>query len=536
MSGCGAAFSALLVLTPPATISEKLQIKPRAGAETLMLSQNRTSPLPNHSSARSRSLYVGSNPPRPKILSAEIELSRTNALIVNFTITVNQPSYVYIEYHSPTDGRFRSSTRMIQHTDTIPIVRLRADTAYTYRVVAVDSRSRRAFRRGTFRTGSLPAGLQNTSFRLMTGQFTAPLLLVEHNDNEFSGIVALDSKANIVWYYEVPKPERGPFGVLTLAQKPNNNIVYLSLFFGIHEISPEGTLVASINSPCMPPDLAPWHHDVLTRPHEKVWFLGNELHEAGVVLGPQHGPQVTDTIEEWDQVTGRVQRLFDLYDIQSFANRSASSDALAFESPTVWSGCPRLPNAEDYSHSNSLFVGANGNVLMSNRHLNQVISIAPNFQSLEWRLGGLESSFHFSKSEDRFYHQHSVKELSNGDILLFDNGNSRPQSEGGSYSRALQLRLDFGNMTAVKVWEYRHVPDLYADCCSSVDRLPNGNTIIDFGFNSIVTGACCRVLTIVEANSAGQTVAEMKISGPGKQIQYRVHPINSLLGEARIRF
>lgn len=297
MSGCGAAFSALFVLTPPATVSEKLQIKPRAGAETLMLSQNRTSPLPNHSSARSRSLYVGSNPPRPKILSAEIELSRTNALIVNFTITVNQPSYVYIEYHSPTDGRFRSSTRMIQHTDT-----------------------------------------------------------------------------------------------------------------------------------------------------------------------------------------------------------------------------------------------ANGNVLMSNRHLNQVISIAPNFQSLEWRLGGLESSFHFSKSEDRFYHQHSVKELSNGDILLFDNGNSRPQSEGGSYSRALQLRLDFGNMTAVKVWEYRHVPDLYADCCSSVDRLPNGNTIIDFGFNSIVTGACCRVLTIVEANSAGQTVAEMKISGPGKQIQYRVHPINSLLGEARIRF
>ena len=91
----------------------------------------------------------------------------------------------------------------------------------------------------------------------MTGQFTAPLLLVEHNDNEFSGIVALDSKANIVWYYEVPKPERGPFGVLTLAQKPNNNIVYLSLFFGIHEISPEGTLVASINSPCMPPDLVP---------------------------------------------------------------------------------------------------------------------------------------------------------------------------------------------------------------------------------------------------------------------------------------
>jgi hypothetical protein len=37
-----------------------------------------------------------------------------------------------------------------------------------------------------------------------------------------------------------------------------------------------------------------------------------------------------------------------------------------------------------------------------------------------------------------------------------DNGDGRPAAEGGQYSRALELALDWNSMTASKVWEYRH--------------------------------------------------------------------------------
>ena len=124
-----------------------------------------------------------------------------------------------------------------------------------------------------------------------------------------------------------------------------------------------------------------------------------------------------------------------------------------------------------------------------------------------------------------------MRELSNGNILLFDNGNSRPDVEGGQYSRALELKLDLATMKATKVWEYRHSPDLYADCCGSVGRLANGNTLINFGFDS--RDACCRVFTIVEANPSANTIAEMHVSGYHQPIQYRVYPITSVFGETQ---
>src|SRR5262249_32998710 len=124
------------------------------------------------------------------------------------------------------------------------------------------------------------------------------------------------------------------------------------------------------------------------------------------------------------------------------------------------------------------------NVLLSSRFLNQVISITPDFKSVEWKLGGPGSSFSFASQEDRFYAQHSVSELPNGHLMMFDNGNFRPDGPDGAYSRALELELDFCLRSARKVWEYRHDPDVYSDRLSNAMRLPNGNTLVNFGVQS----------------------------------------------------
>jgi hypothetical protein len=106
----------------------------------------------------------------------------------------------------------------------------------------------------------------------------------------------------------------------------------------------------------------------------------------------------------------------------------------------------------------------------------------------------------------------------------------RPAEEGGPYSRALELELDFNTMEARKVWEYRHEPDLAAQCCSSTQRLANGNTLVDFGINP-GDDICCRTFTLVEVDSAGNAVSVIEASSPGIAAQYRAYALDSINGE-----
>ena len=83
--------------------------------------------------------------------------------------------------------------------------------------------------------------------------------------------------------------------------------------------------------------------------------------------------------------------------------------------------------------------------------------------------------------------------------MLFDNGGDetlfveRPE-QYGKFSRGLELELDYETMTARKVWEYRHRPDHISATISSVQRLPNGHTLVNFGR---------RPVTLVEADEEG---------------------------------
>ena len=87
-------------------------------------------------------------------------------------------------------------------------------------------------------------------------------------------------------------------------------------------------------------------------------------------------------------------------------------------------------------------------------------------------------------------------------------------------------------MTARRVWEYWHRPPLYAACCSSVQRLPGGNTLILYG--SSRAERCCRVFIIAEVTADGRTVWEVGHRSPGKPNQYRVYAAESIMGESAL--
>lgn len=142
-------------------------------------------------------------------------------------------------------------------------------------------------------------------------------------------------------------------------------------------------------------------------------------------------------------------------------------------------------NTIDYIHINSIWEDTDGHLILSCRHLDQVIKINRTSGQIIWRIGGSaarKNDFQFLNDTTSggfigFSHQHTVSRLTNGDLLVFDNGTLRdPQ-----YSRAVIYRISEAKRTIERVWEFRHTPDIYTNAMGSADELPNGNILIGWG-------------------------------------------------------
>ncbi|MGB5875670.1 MAG: aryl-sulfate sulfotransferase [Bacteroidota bacterium] len=140
----------------------------------------------------------------------------------------------------------------------------------------------------------------------------------------------------------------------------------------------------------------------------------------------------------------------------------------------------------DYTHINAIDLDADGNILISSRNLCEITKIDRETGEIIWRLGGKQNDFTFvgeneANAPTYFANQHSVRKLENGNLMLFDNGNLHSPR----YSRAAEYAIDEHAMTATLAWEYRHDPDIFASTRGTIQRLPNGNTLIGWGGASL---------------------------------------------------
>jgi hypothetical protein len=182
-----------------------------------------------------------------------------------------------------------------------------------------------------------------------------------------------------------------------------------------------------------------------------------------------------------------------------------------------------LPDG-DFDHPNSLTFDLDGNYIVSWRNMAEITKINATTGAIMYRFGGRNNQFRILgdplyglQGDFAFCGQHSAQVLSNGNLLVFDNGlRHRPR-----VSRAVEYRLDLAARTATMVWEYRHYAGLYTPFTGNVDRLANGNTIVGFAF----TGA------VVEVDPAGNALWEAYIVANGlSTVHYRLKRIQSLYG------
>ncbi|ROL62096.1 T9SS C-terminal target domain-containing protein [Bacteroidetes/Chlorobi group bacterium ChocPot_Mid] len=141
-----------------------------------------------------------------------------------------------------------------------------------------------------------------------------------------------------------------------------------------------------------------------------------------------------------------------------------------------------------FTHANSVTTDLDGNILLSCRNLDEITKINKETGAIIWRMGGSackNNEFLFlNDTIDGFFgfsHQHSLVVLPNGNFLLYDNGTMKPNQ----YSRAVEYAVNQNTKVVTKVWDCSESSNGYYSSKGSVQRLENGNTLINWGEDKI---------------------------------------------------
>ena len=189
----------------------------------------------------------------------------------------------------------------------------------------------------------------------------------------------------------------------------------------------------------------------------------------------------------------------------------------------------------DYIHCNAFEEDLDGNILLSNRYLDEVTKINRITGEIIWRLGGKyckNNQFTFindsiSNGFFGFTHQHSPRRLPNGNLIMLDNGNLRYfGTDTRPYSRIVEYHLDEINKIATKVWEFKPEPELYIPVMGNVQQLSNGNIFICWGiFSDDFNDTLNPVKPIIyEVNRNGDILLRMELNvAPYRAYKYDVN-------------
>jgi len=219
-------------------------------------------------------------------------------------------------------------------------------------------------------------------------------------------------------------------------------------------------------------------YDVPNRNHHEIFEKspgGNLLVASNAQPYNSTLDDTEDMIVEIDRESGEVAKTWDLRDIYDQTR------------PRLWT---EMPN--DWCHLNSIEYDSSDNTLLISSKLQYFVSkIDYDSGDIKWIFGNHENweeawqeylltpvNFDTTIHADRdwVYAQHMPRMTSEGTVIVYDNGSTRP---GGEFTRAIEFRVDTSNMTVEKVWTY--------DCnfvtrtMGSVQVFEDGNVLLGHG-------------------------------------------------------
>ncbi len=324
-----------------------------------------------------------------------------------------------------------------------------------------------------------------------------------------TALCILDSIGNPVFFKAVTKQTSGPYSRSQASDfklQPSGKLSYSSRLanggMGMYLLDTNFNVVDSIR--CTN-GVATDGHDLIHLPDGTFHLVGTEERtmDLGEIFTSEGIPGSSNAT-----VTGNVIQRFDAQKNLEFEWKSLDHFALS----DVYSHFFTNPAELDHSHYNSLEIDDDGNYILSFRHLHEITKIDASSGQIIWRFGGKQNQFTFLGDTMPFSAQHDARRIDNGNITLFDNGayNSIP------VARAIEYQLDEVNMTATSTWQFHEPNGISSQFIGNTNRLPNGNTLIDWGGAFPLT----QTTSFTEVDFNGNIVMELDFV-PTRYISYR---------------
>ncbi len=431
----------------------------------------------------------------PVISSLAVSPSNNCVLSANARIVLSAASLVAMEYS--TDSLSFQSTPRFSVNDTsvaVPILGLRPATMYFLRAKAFSQSGDSTLSSSVvLQTDSLPANMP--VFTLTASNIPSPgyvmLGLTPTPTSGPSAAVIANNGGEIVWYRQFDGP------VTDFQRQPNGKFTAYSTLNGVSRFFEMDALGNIVNE------------------YSAQTTAETGVHELRVV-GTDYYLYATDF------------RTMDLTGIGGLSNARVRGMTIegntTGSSPFRWSTFDHFLVADAQSdipltganvnpwHANAIEIDADGDLLVSFRNMDEVTKIDKETGAIIWRLGGENNQFTFVNDPlNGFSHQHGIRRLANGNILLFDNGNLHVPP----VSRAVEYTVDENAMTAQMVWEYRNASMLYGFALGFAHRNEDGRTLICYG----------TVQRILEVDAFGSISWDLSIPN---HFPYRAFRINSL--------
>ena len=400
-----------------------------------------------------------------------VENPRNNLSALVMVLT-SSPTEIHVVFSSDEVPERSTSVSSSTTHHAVTVVGLRANTTYTLRPIAeLESGETVEGEELLFATGPLPTGVPDFEVTVHEPSLVQPgitLFGVDQVDPLPPGsssvfFVGVDEQGEVVWYYR--DSESSLSTTRAIEMLPDGTLLLLlHTEFRIITIAGE-TVTRVVNDE---PNGLHIHHDVLQLPNGNFLTLSHEIREVFVEALGGNVNVKGDTILEV-RSDGRVMWEWNTFD-ELDAERFPGALSLNAGDPELY----------DWTHGNAIsYLEDDDTILFSSRHQNWIINLDYPTGDIIWTLGD-EGDFDLVGDGEWFYSQHSPQLQSDGTILVYDNGNERPD-EGERYSRVVSYLLDDDEpeKTAEQVWEYRI--EQYTTFLGDVDRLPNGNILVCAG-------------------------------------------------------
>ena len=306
---------------------------------------------------------------------------------------------------------------------------------------------------------------------------------------------AYDLLGNVLWYYWNPESPKTPQnGYLLRPVAGGTMLVFEDPGNALREIDAAGNLVRETNKFPINSQLQKLgqatttclSHEALRLPNGHTVTIGSVEKMLTNVQGPGPVDVLGDLVIDLDQ-NFQVAWTWNSFDFLDTSRKAVLGEKYSGSCPLSLA-----PQANDWTHANSLLLTSDGNLLLSLRNQDWIVKI--NYQNgtgdghVIWSLGpGGDFSIVSSDPWPWFSHQHDI-EFDGVNYEVFDNGNTRvappPIGLGSGNSRGYVFSLDENAMTTTVLL----AADLgtYSPAFGSAELLSNGNYFFLSG--NITTG------------------------------------------------